>query len=76
LAQENDSGAYSIEFKNSGFAQFTAERGQPRSGQAIRFFGFGSVKETLRGLTGQTFRTGSLQRDESRSVCRQRAVSR
>lgn len=76
LTGQNDDGAYRIEFRNCGFAQYTQSSGQPCGEQAICYFGFGLVEETLRRLTGQRVQVKLVERDEACGVCRELATPR
>jgi len=76
LTRENDDGSYEIEFQNCAFAQFTGQSGQPCGDQAICYFGFGLVEETLRRLTGKRVQVKLIERDDACGVCHEKAFLR
>jgi len=76
LTQENDDGSYNIEFRDCGFAQFTAQSGQPCGQQAICYFGFGLVEETLRRMTGKKVQVTLSDRDDAGGICHECAIPR
>lgn len=76
LLSQGEDGAYNIEFKNCAFAQFTPHSGQPCGQQAICYFGFGLVEETLRRLTGSKVQVKLVERDEACGVCYEQAIPR
>jgi len=76
LTQQNEDGSYNIEFQNCGFAQFTAQSGQPCGEQAICYFGFGLVEETLRRMTGKKVQVKLIERDDACGVCHEQAIPR
>jgi predicted hydrocarbon binding protein len=76
LTQENDDGSYEITFKDCGFAQFTTQSGQPCGEQAICYFGFGLVEETLFRMTGKKVQVKLIERDDACGVCHERAIPR
>jgi len=76
LTQENEDGSYNIEFRNCGFAQFTEQSDQPCGEQAICYFGFGLVEETLRRLTGQKVQVKLIERDDGCGICHEQAIPR
>jgi len=76
LTGENDDGSYEIEFKNCAFSQFTGQSGQPCGDQAICYFGFGLVEETLRRLTGKKVQVKLMEREEACDVCHEKAIPR
>lgn len=76
LRRQREDGVYEIEFKNCAFAQFTTSSGQPCGEQAICFFGFGLVEETMRRLMGKRVQVQLIERDENDCVCRETATPR
>lgn len=76
LTRQNEDGSYEIEFQNCAFAQFTTQSGQPCGEQAICYFGFGLVEETLRRLTGKKVQVKLIEHDDACGVCRERAIPR
>jgi len=76
LVQQCEDGSYDIEFANCGFAQYVTESGQPCGEQAICFFGFGLVEETMRRLIGQKVEVKLITRDDACGVCREKAIPR
>jgi predicted hydrocarbon binding protein len=69
-------GSFKIQFKNCRFAQFTEKSGEPCGQQAICFFGFGLVEETLRRMTGTKMVVSLERRDEEAGVCYETATPR
>lgn len=69
-------GTYKIAFKDCGFAEFRAASGEECGQQAICFFGFGLVEETLRRLTGTKFQVKLEERDDSCGTCHEVAIPR
>ena len=76
LIQECEDGSYDIEFTNCGFAQYVTQSGQPCGEQAICFFGFGLVEETMRRLIAQKVEVKLITRDDACGVCREKAIPR
>ncbi|WP_207168635.1 hypothetical protein [Thiocystis violacea] len=76
LTSQNEDGSYSIEFRDCAFAQFTPHSGQPCGQQAICYFGFGLVEETLYRLTGKKVQVKLIERDEACGVCHEQAIPR
>lgn len=76
LTKQNEDGSYSIEFKDCAFAQFTPNSGQPCGQQAICYFGFGLVEETLYRLTGKKVQVKLIERDDACGVCHEQATPR
>jgi len=67
---------YKIDFKRCSFSQFTEKSGAPCGEQAICFFGFGLVEETLRRMTGKKMVVKLTQRDDDTETCHELAVPR
>ncbi|MCG6863537.1 MAG: hypothetical protein LJE70_20105 [Chromatiaceae bacterium] len=76
LVRQDDDGSYQIEFKECGFARFTAQSGQPCGEQAICYFGFGLVEETLRRLTGAKVQVKLIEQDDTCAICHEQAIPR
>ncbi|MBK1718190.1 hypothetical protein [Thiocystis violacea] len=76
LTRRNDDGSYDIAFENCAFARYTESSGQPCGQQAICYFGFGLVEETLYRLTGQKVQVQLLAREDARGICHERAIPR
>lgn len=76
LTRQEEDGTCAIEFTNCGFAQFTTQSGKPCGEQAICYFGFGLVEETLRRLMGKKVRVVLIERDDACGVCHERAIPR
>lgn len=76
LSTQNPDGSIDIVFTDCAFAEFVHESGQPCGSQAICYFGFGMVEETLRRLMGQRVMVKLLERDDGCGVCREVAIPR
>ena len=76
LKSRTEDGGFEIEFKNCGFSKYTAKSGEPCGEQAICFFGFGLVEETLFRLTGTKYQVKLAQRDEGCNMCHEVAIPR
>lgn len=76
LKAQREDGGFEIEFKNCGFADYTNESGEACGEQAICFFGFGLVEETLRRLIGKKFQVKLVERDDGCGMCREEAIPR
>lgn len=74
--EPQSNGNYKIQFKNCRFAQFAEKSGEPCGQQAICYFGFGLVEETLYRMTGTKMTVTLDHRDDETGVCFETAAPR
>lgn len=71
-----DTNGYEISFKDCAFAEFTEQSGAPCGEQAICFFGFGLVEESIRRMSGAKMQVKLVQHDDATRICHEVAMPR